>query len=240
MTLDEMYDELELYGFEDFEDSQKLLLLNEAYLDVVTREPWPFLEKVLEFKVLSGTTQITSGGSFWINPDTNTHVINPTPVQITNSPGTPLVQYEVNSVLSFVDVSNDMIMTPERADVLEKNYRILDPTGTPRHYYFVGDDMFVYPAVEGDTNYRLYFLRTPVATTEALDTAGFLIPARHHSIIVYGALVKAFLVNDDPQAGVFQNAFESRYQQMRNDVWMNQYDRTDRIHVLSDSYDWSY
>jgi hypothetical protein len=215
VTLDEMYDELELYGFEDFEDSQKLLLLNEAYLDVVTREPWPFLEKVLEFKVLSGTTQITSGGSFWINPDTNTHVINPTPVQITNSPGTPLVQYEVNSVLSFVDVSNDMIMTPERADVLEKNYRILDPTGTPRHYYFVGDDMFVYPAV-------------------------FLIPARHHSIIVYGALVKAFLVNDDPQAGVFQNAFESRYQQMRNDVWMNQYDRTDRIHVLSDSYDWSY
>jgi hypothetical protein len=98
----------------------------------------------------------------------------------------------------------------------------------------------VYPAVSGNTTYRLYFLQTPRATTETLDTGGFLLPSRHHSIIVYGALVKAFLVNDDPQASLFQNLFEQRYQQMRNDVWMNQYDRTDRVHVLSDSYDWSY
>jgi hypothetical protein len=51
---------------------------------------------------------------------------------------------------------------------------------------------------------------------------------------VYGALIKAFLVNDDPQAAVFQNMFEQRYQQMRNDAWMQQYDRTDRIYVLND------
>jgi hypothetical protein len=57
---------------------------------------------------------------------------------------------------------------------------------------------------------------------------------------VYGALVKAFLVNDDPQAAVFQNMFEARYQQMRNDLWMNQYDRTDRVFVTTDSMDWSY
>jgi len=57
---------------------------------------------------------------------------------------------------------------------------------------------------------------------------------------VYGALVKSFLVNDDPQSGVFQNMFESRYQQMRADVWMNQYDRPERIGVITDSYDWSY
>jgi hypothetical protein len=34
--------------------------------------------------------------------------------------------------------------------------------------------------------------------------------------------------------------FEQRYQQMRNDAWMQQYDRTDRIHILTDSYDWNY
>lgn len=237
MTLDEMYDELELYGFEDFEDSQKLLLLNEAYLDIVTREPWPFLEKVLEFKIPSGTTQITTGGSFWVVTSSNTHTIAPTLYELNNN---LVTKYNLNSVLSFVDQSNDIVMLPERSDTMEKNYRVLDPSGTPDRYYFVGDDLFVYPAVSGDTTYRLYFLQTPVATTETLDTSGFLIPSRHHSLIVYGALVKAFLVNDDPQAAVFQNAFESRYQQMRNDIWMNQYDRTDRIHVLSDSYDWSY
>jgi hypothetical protein len=27
---------------------------------------------------------------------------------------------------------------------------------------------------------------------------------------------------------------------MRNDLWMQQYDRPERMHILSDSYDWSY
>jgi hypothetical protein len=39
---------------------------------------------------------------------------------------------------------------------------------------------------------------------------------------------------------VFQNMFESRYMQMRNDVWMRQYDRPERIHVITDSHDWAY
>ena len=235
MTLDEMYDEMDLYGFEDFEDSQKLLLLNESYFDIVTREPWPFLEKMTEFIVPSGTTQITSGSVFKVRNDNNT-LDN----SLTNPVLIPFTQYDVNSVLSFIDVSNDVVMMPERGDVIEKNYRLASDTSTPSKYYFVGDDMYVYPAVSGDTTYRMFFLRLPTAATEATDTGAFLIPSRHHSIIVYGALVKGFLVNDDPQAAAFQNLFEQRYQQMRNDVWMNQYDRTDYVHVLSDSYDWSY
>jgi hypothetical protein len=238
VTLDEMFDEMELYGFEDFEDAQKLTLLNEAYFDIVTREPWPFLEKMVSFIVPSGTSQITSGSSFKVRTSNNTldnSLSNPVLI--------PYTSYSVNSVLSFVDTTNDIVMTPERGDVIEKNYRLVNDTSTPTRYYFVGDDMFVYPATGGDTTYRLYFLQLPVAASDtgsASDSDTFLIPARHHSVIVYGALVKAFLVNDDPQAAVFQNLFESRYQQMRNDVWMNQYDRTDTIHTLSDSYDWAY
>lgn len=235
MTLDEMFEEMDLYGFEDFEDSQKLLLLNESYFDIVTREPWPFLEKMVQFVAPAGTTQITSSSALKVRTDNNTldnSLSNPVLI--------PYTQYNVNSVLSFVDMSNDIVMTPERNDVIEKNYRISNDTSTPSRYYFVGDDMFVYPAVSGSTTYRLYFLQLPTAATEDTDTGAYLIPARHHSIIVYGALVKGFLVNDDPQAAAFQNMFEQRYQQMRADVWMNQYDRTEVIHVLSDSYDWSY
>ena len=47
-------------------------------------------------------------------------------------------------------------------------------------------------------------------------------------------------MNDDPQANLFQNMFEQRYQQMRNDVWMNQYDRTERVHIVTDAVDWTY
>ena len=224
MTLDDMYAEMELYGFDDFEDSQKLMLLNEAYFDIVTREPWPFLEKTVNITVPNGVTQITNNAS--VSP------------QIT----------DLNSVLSFTDTSHNVILIPERTDVVEKNYKINNLNVYPERYYLTGAgnndlDLFVYPAVQGSTSYRLYYTVIPVGATDTghdTDSNTFLIPKRHHSVIVYGALVKAFLVNDDPQAAAFQNMFEQRYQQMRNDVWMKQYDRTDRIHVLTDNYDWNY
>lgn len=213
MTLDEMYDEMDLYGFDDFEDAQKLTLLNESYFDIVTREPWPFMEAVATFTVPTGTEKVTNN-SFSGSP--------------TN----------VNSVLSFIDLTNEIIMTPERTDVIDKNFRTVNVQTYPEHYYFIADDVYVYPATGQATQYRMFYVKTPIAATTTSDT--FLIPARHHSIIVYGALVKGFLVNDDPQAAAFQNLFEQRYQQMRNDVWMNQYDRTERIHVVTDAYDWNY
>ena len=213
MTLDDMYTEMELYGFDDLEDAQKLILLNESYFDIVTREPWPFLEALSTIVVPSGQSQITN----------NTLVVpNPT---------------NVNSVLSFIDTSNNIVMTPERVDVIEKAYFLSLDTSISSVYYFLGDELMIYPASSGST-YRLLYTKTPVAATTTSDT--FFIPSRHHSIIVYGALVKAFLVNDDPQATVFQNLFEARYQQMRSDLWMNQYDRTDRVFVTTDSMDWSY
>jgi len=215
VTLNELYDQMDLYGFEDFEESQKLTLLNEAYFDIATREAWPFLEAVTTFTAPNGTEQITNQ-SFAGSPS------------------------NVNAVLSFIDTTNDVVMTPERSDVIEKNFRVDDLTTYPEYYYFIGEDMFVYPAVRGNTSYRLSYIRSPIAATEASDTANWYIPARHHSIVLYGALVKSFLVNDDPQAGAFQNAFESRYQQMRNDLWMQQYDRTERVHIISDGYDWNY
>ena len=213
MTLDDMYTEMELYGFDDLEDAQKLILLNESYFDIVTREPWPFLEALSTIVVPSGQEQITNNALVVPNP--------------TN----------VNSVLSFIDTSNNIVMTPERADVIEKSYFLSLDTNVSSVYYFLGDELMVYPASSGST-YRLLYTKTPVAATTTSDT--FYIPSRHHSIIVYGALVKAFLVNDDPQAAVFQNMFEARYQQMRNDLWMNQYDRTERVFVTTDSMDWSY
>lgn len=216
MNVSDMMNELDLYGFDDFDSSQKVLLLNEAYLDIVTREPWPFLEKMLTITVPVGEDKITNNAAVSTN--------------IT----------DLASVLSFVDTTNDVVFIPERADVIEKNARLTDDTSMPFKYYFVGEDMFVYPAISSPTTFRLYYVRVPSDLTSATLSADILLPARHHSIIVFGALVKAFLVNDDPQAATFQQMFESRYQQMRNDLWLNQYDRTDRIHVVSDSSDWSY
>ena len=226
MLLTEMYDQMSLYGFDDFTDSQKLLLLNETYFDVATREPWPFLEKQVNITVPNGQKYITDNATTF---ETSTQVL--TSIS------------DLDSVLSLIDVSNRVVMVPERLDVIEKNFVVNNLNVFPERYYFVNETLTLYPECRGDTDYILTYIAKPVAITDnGLDTDSnsFLVPARHHSLLVYGALVKAFLVNDDPQAAMFQNMFEQRYQQMRNNLWLNQYDRTDRIHVLTDSYDWGY
>ena len=209
MTIDEMFTEMDLYGFEDFDDDAKLILINEAYFDIVTREAWPFME---------GLTNITQPA--------NDDALN--------------VPTNFQAVLSLVDSTNNIVLEPERNDVIEKNIRIGLDSGNPTKYYFVGDTLYLYPSDNTGTTYRLYYIKSPSVLTTSSLPADILIPVRHHSIIVYGALVKAFLVNDDPQAAVFQNMFESRYMQMRNDVWMRQYDRPERLHVITDSHDWAY
>lgn len=211
MTIEEMFAEIDLYGFDDLEPNQKLLLLNESYMDIVTREPWPFMEKMVT-------------------------ITQPSTTDLVSVPDNDLA-----SVLSLIDTTNKNVLTPERNDVIEKTY-IVDNVGasTPLRYYFVGESLYLYPKPAGQVTLRLMYVRSPSNLLETTVEADILIPARHHGIIVYGALVKAYLVNDDPQAAVFQNLYESRYQQMRNDVWMKQYDRTDRIHIISDSYDWNY
>ena len=209
MTIDQMFAEMDLYGFEDFDDDAKLILINEAYFDIVTREAWPFME---------GLATITQ----------------PSADDTLNVPS------NFQTVLSLVDTDNNIVLEPERNDVVEKNIRLNADSGSPTKYYFVGETLYLYPSDNTGTTYRLYYIKSPSVLTVDSVPADILIPARHHSIIVYGALVKAFLVNDDPQAAVFQNMFESRYMQMRNDVWMRQYDRPERIHVITDSHDWAY
>ena len=209
MTIDQMFTEMDLYGFEDFDDDAKLILINEAYFDIVTREAWPFMEGL--------ATIAQPSADDTLNVPTN-----------------------FQAVLSLVDTDNNIVLEPERNDVIEKNIRLNADSGSPNKYYFVGETLYLYPSDNTGTTYRLYYIKAPSTLTVDSVVADILIPARHHSIIVYGALVKAFLVNDDPQAAVFQNMFESRYMQMRNDVWMRQYDRPERIHVITDSHDWAY
>jgi hypothetical protein len=209
VTIDQMFAEMDLYGFEDFDDDSKLILINEAYFDIATREAWPFME---------GLATIAQ-------PSADDTLNVPTDFQ---------------AVLSLVDTDNNIVLEPERNDVIEKNIRLNADSGAPNKYYFVGETLYLYPADNTGTTYRLYYIKAPSTLTASSVPADILIPVRHHSIIVYGALVKSFLVNDDPQAAVFQNMFESRYMQMRNDVWMRQYDRPERIHIITDSHDWAY
>ena len=158
MTIDQMFAEMDLYGFEDFDDDAKLILINEAYFDIVTREAWPFMEGLATIAQPSADDTLNVPSNF-------------------------------QAVLSLVDTANNIVLEPERNDVIEKNIRLNADSGSPNKYYFVGETLYLYPSDNTGTTYRLYYIKSPSVLTVDSVPADILIPARHHSIIVYGALV---------------------------------------------------
>ena len=64
MTIDDMFTEMDLYGFEDFDDDAKLILLNEAYFDIVTREAWPFMESISAIIQPDGVAELDTPTDF--------------------------------------------------------------------------------------------------------------------------------------------------------------------------------
>ena len=76
----------------------------------------------------------------------------------------------------------------------------------------------------------------PDTLTKSSDDSAFLWPNKHMSVILYSALSKAFMMNDDPQGAMMQQLADERYQVARADLWLKQYDRPDRLIILDDDY----
>ena len=111
----------------------------------------------------------------------------------------------------------------------------LDTQGTPTHYYFIADQLFVYPTPDAIRSLRMRFLTEPSTLVETSNDDEVLWPAKHDSVVLYAALSKAYFINDDPQGAVMQQVMDARFQIARQDLWMKQYDRPDRVIVLDDN-----
>jgi len=71
--------------------------------------------------------------------------------------------------------------------------------------------------------------------------ASILLPPRHHQTIVLGALFRLYKMEDDPENGnMFQVDYENKIQQMHEDLFRRQYQRSDQIFVVDedDLYDY--
>jgi hypothetical protein len=144
---------------------------------------------------------------------------------------------DIKQVLKLVDTVHGTRLEPIRGDdFIQINADRLTTTGQPLGYYFVGSALYLYPIPTSGT-FKLLYLKAPAALTVSPDSSPIL-PTVHHRLIVLGALVKCYMLEDDAEnAAVFTNMFEQRLQQMRNDLWMHQYDRPDTIFDV-DEYDW--
>lgn len=207
--MDILIDDMEDYGFDDISRSSLARLIDDAHKELCLREPWPFLEKELSF------TQTA-----------NSNTINPT--GFTTNP--------LGKVLAFVNTDDKVILVPLRTDSQMKEYVYdLDESGIPLNYYFIGETLKVHPTPSVACSLRLRYLTRPATlSTNSADSA-FLWPERHDAVLLYSALSKAYYINDDPQGAAMQQVMESRLQIAREDLWMKQYDRTDRMIVWDDN-----
>lgn len=201
--------ELTDHGFEDTTDTRKLVAINDTLADVCSREPWPFLEKTLQFS-FDGTSGKPS-----------------------NFPT------DFKALVTLTDPSTGRTINHERRDVLQKRYAsqwsLVD---IPVYFYMESGVARAYPIpTSGYKLDSLYLATHPVVTSATLE-AEILIPPRHHRVVPIGALYKLYAMEDDPEnSSLFKAEYEDRIQKMREDLSHLQYDRPDRIWV-TDADDW--
>jgi hypothetical protein len=205
IIMSDWLDTMEKYGFDDIERTMLARLVDDAHKESCLREPWPFLER----------------------QETITQAANDNTVSTTATLG---------KVISLVNTSDSIVLVPLRTDTQLKNsLYALDTTGVPTNYYFIGDDLYLWPTPESTKTLRIRFLTEPATLTKDSDDTAILWPSKHDSVILYGALSKAYYINDDPQGAAMQQVMEARLQIARNDLWMKQFDRSDRLVILDDN-----
>lgn len=205
IIMSDWLDTMEDYGFDDIERSTLARLLDDAHKENCLREPWPFLERQETITQAGGDDTVTTTAT-------------------------------LGKVLALVNKSDEIALTPLRNDAQMRDYVYdLDESGIPTHYYFIGDQLHLWPTPEATTTLRIRFLTEPATLTKDSDDTDIIWPSKHDSVILYGALSKAYYINDDPQGAAMQQVMEARLQIARADLWMKQFDRTDRVVVLDDN-----
>src|SRR6266545_448531 len=102
-------------GFDDLTDTRILSFLQYSYNDVWSRESWPFKENT------SSALTLNVGGKVTVPAD-------------------------IGKVIKLVDTSQGLALWHQRLDEFtEQNSTQLTLAGDPDRYFFIGNDLYVWP-----------------------------------------------------------------------------------------------
>lgn len=212
-SVNDILSELSDHGFTDTSTTRKLASINDAIQEICSREPWPFLEK---------TITLTFSGS------------SATP---SNWPS------DFRAALKLVDAGTGRVLNWTRLDDFDEavaTSAAQATQGDPYIYYIVGgNQLYVWPIPPASSTVRMRYLYVPsdVNDTTTDNQLSAIIPRRHHRVIFLGAVWKLYDMEDDPDlAARFEGHFENRMATMRNDLWRNQYDQPDSVHIMDADY----
>lgn len=216
MDVPTMLEIFESYGFEtddELTEERKMEALNETYWDAASREAWPFLE---------ASVSLTFSGSSGVP---------------TNDPG------DIGQVLSArVGGTTGGVLEPARLDDFYEAFGSqLTKPGTAQLYFFEADQFTVYPVPSASDTVLVKYIRIPAELTATSIESAVRWPKRYHrGTLVMGTLSKLAVMQDDVELGAsFERLYEQALARMVSDVFKQQSQRTDYIHV-NDPDNWDY
>lgn len=211
MDVSEMISDLGDHGFTDTDEDTKLRVLQDAIWEIDGLRPWPYLETSVD---------LTFGGS--------------SPLA-TNFPA------DFRAALKLKNTASGVLLEPaDAADVEEMSGAQLSQVATPLVYYPEAEQIRLWPVPPSGTTVRMRYLRVSPEITAATLESALLLPKRHHRLIVLGALVRLYDMEDDVELGQrFQQHFDVRLERMVEDLFRKQYDRADYVRV-HDPDSWNY
>lgn len=198
----QMMEELDDHGFTDTSPERKVAMLNDALYDAASREHWPHLE-----------TSITLTFDGLVDAPTN-------------------FPANFREAMVLIDTASGNKLEWVRLDVIEGAGYDLTQTGPPEQYYFIGDELHVWPVPPASSTVRMRYRRIPTAMEDDTLSAAVDWPVQHHRVLVLGALQRLYDMEDDPELAVrYEGKYEQRLATTAQEAFSRQTDRTDRIYV---------
>lgn len=208
MTVDELVGILDDHGFEDTLDTRKIEALNTAYHEICAQEPWPFLEATTDATIDTSTGKVTA-------------------------PATGAVR----AVTRFFADPLGRLDWIRRDEFLDLYFPDTDLDGDPFLYFFIGQDIYVYPIPAADPSTVLDYLKVEDELESGGAETTILLPPRHHKIIAYRALVDLYTMEDDPElAASFNALYQDKLARMYGDLMRQQYDRPLTVKYVDDGF----
>lgn len=210
MDVSEMITDLGDHGFTDSSTNTKLRVLQDTIWEIEGLRPWPFLETSIN---------LTFDGSSGL---------------ATNFPA------NFRSALMLKDAGSGVRLDPlDQSDLEDIVGTQLTRVGAPVYYYSEGERLKLWPVPPSGTTVRMRYIRFSDEIAQGTLEDAILIPKRHHRVIVLGALIRLYDMEDDPElAARFQQHYESRLERMVEDLFRKQFDRPEYVRVTDpDSWD---
>lgn len=206
-----MISDLGDHGFADTDSDTKVRMLQDSIWEIEGLRPWPFLETRIDL-TFDGTSGLA-----------------------TNFPA------NFRTALSLKDLDSGVVLSPAHVQDVEIASGIsLDVSGTPWVYYSEADQLRLFPQPMDGASVRMRYIRfSDPIEAETLEAA-VSVPLRHHRVIVLGALMRLYNMEDDAELGqVFQAQYEARIERMVDDLFRKQLDRPEHVRV-TDPDSWDY